>query len=119
MKEIKSKPVVYIAWLLVASLFMVLVKYKTDISWAVSITLSLVTGIFGCVISMLMCWWTDRQKISRLSLIIFCGVGLVMTLVIPAAKDGSFDHTGMRMLLFTAAGLILTAFFLPKAQPKK
>ncbi len=118
MKSAKSKTLVYMNWGLITILFSVVVKYRTDISWTASLVLSLVTGLFGCAISIFMCRWTDRQNISRLNLIIFCGVGLFLTLVIPAAKGGSFDQTGKKMLLFNSAGLVLTSFFLPKVLPQ-
>jgi hypothetical protein len=116
-KTFKSKALVYASWGLITALFMTVVKFKTEVGWAISLALSLFTGLFGCALSFLMVRWTDRQQISRLRLIVFCGSGLVLTLVVPSANSGSFDRTGMKMLLFTAAGLLLTAFFLPLSRP--
>ena len=117
MQIIRSRSLVYAAWALITILFATVAKFATGIAWLSSVGLALLTGVIGCLISIFMCWWTDRQGISRLNLIIFCGVGLVFVLLIPAAKGGSFDPTGMKMLLFTCAGLVLTSFFLPKSNP--
>lgn len=118
MKSVKSKLLVYAAWGLITILFATVVKFSTQISWPISLALAAMTGIFGCIISMMICRWTDRQGIRRLNLIIFGGVCLILTLVVPTARAGSFDPTGMKMFIFTAAGLVLTTFFLPLAEPK-
>lgn len=117
MRTFKSKPLVYAAWTLIAMLLATVVKYATDISWPMSLMLATLTGLFGCLSSIFLCRCADKQHIARLSLIVFGGVGLMLTIVIPGAKGTTFDPTAMKMLLFTAAGLVLTAFFLPDAQP--
>lgn len=47
-------------------------------------------------------------------MVYFCGVCLVLTVVIPGVKGTAFDPTAMKLFLFRAAGLVLTAFFLPE-----
>ena len=111
----KSKPLVYAAWALIALIMATVVKYATEVNWPSSLALAAVTGLFGCVLSIVMCRFTDRQNVNRLSLIVFCGACLVLTLVLPRVKGTAFDPTAMKLFLFTAAGLVLTAFFLPES----
>lgn len=114
MRTLKSNSLVYAAWAFIAIPLAAVVKSATSIAWPMSLMLATLTGLFGCISSIFLCRFTDKHHIPRVSLTIFAGVGLMLTLLTPGAKATTFGPTAMKILLFTAAGLVLTASHLPE-----
>jgi hypothetical protein len=120
MNTYRSKILVFSGWFFITALFATVVKYATDIAWLSSISLALVTGAIGLLASLFIVRWTDRQGISRASLIAFCVVALIIVLVFPILiRRRELDPTGLKMTVFTVAGFVLTSFFLPLAESVK
>lgn len=101
------------AWLIIAALFAAVTHFTTETPWEVCIFLALVMAGFSSFVAVKMIRRSDQSNLMRIRLITFFAAGLVLMLVTTMLRRTNFDPVSLKLFVFSLAGMILTAFFLP------
>lgn len=109
-----AKKFLLAAWTVIGALFATVMHFTTGAAWGWCAVIAAVMAGFSGAVAAVMCRWSDQKDIPRTRLIIFFGVGLALMLLTISLRGSRFDPTGVKLFVFSFAGMVVTAFFMPR-----
>jgi len=109
-----AKKFLLAAWTVIGALFATVMHFTTGAAWGWCVGIAAVMAGFSGAVAAVMCQWSDQRAVPRTRLIIFFGVGLALMLLTISLRGSRFDPTSVKLFVFSFAGMVVTAFFMPR-----